>query len=53
MSETLLHLAPPKTTNFTHGEPGYPKPTTLQKKTFCPFKKNATDKKGVFCHWSC
>ena len=34
MSETLLLLALPKTTNFTHGEPGYPRPTTLQKKLF-------------------
>ena len=29
MSEALLLLAPAKTTNFTHGEPGYPGPTTL------------------------
>ena len=39
MSETLLHLARPKTTNFTHGEPGSPRPTTLQKKLFVPHAK--------------
>ena len=35
MSEALLLLAPAKTTNFTHGEPGYPGPTTLH--FFCLF----------------
>ena len=53
MSETLLHLARPKTTNFTHGEPGYPKPTTLQKKLLVKFveisQQFEAKKKDIIC----